>query len=267
MSYPYAMSILEKIIQDKKKEVQLRKTVLPAERLEGFGLFDRPTVSLKKTLKAQETGIIAEHKRRSPSRAIINQDGSVADIVAGYTAGGAGGISVLTDGKYFGGSLDDLLLARASTSLPLLRKEFIIDPYQILEAKAYGADAILLIAAVLSGEALRSLCESAHTLGLDVLLEVHSRAELEFSLDAGADLIGVNNRNLKTFEVSLEISRALSDLIPDGVGKISESGLKTPDQIRELKNLGFDGFLMGEAFMKTAQPGKALSDFLKRAGE
>lgn len=258
------MSILEKIIQDKKAEVQLRKTVLPAAKLEGFGLFDRPTVSLKNTLRSRQTGIIAEHKRRSPSRAIINQDCSVSNVVSGYTAAGAGGISVLTDGKYFGGSLDDLLLARAATALPLLRKEFIIDPYQILEARAYGADAVLLIAAVLSGDSLKSLCASAHALGMEVLLEVHSRSELEFSLDAGADLIGVNNRNLKTFEVSLEISRALSDLIPESVGKISESGLKSPDQIRELKKLGFDGFLMGEAFMKTAQPGEALEDFIKK---
>ncbi|MGB5190838.1 indole-3-glycerol phosphate synthase TrpC [Robiginitalea sp.] len=267
MTYPIAMSILEKIIQDKKKEVQLRKAMLPASKLEGFGLFDRQTVSLKNTLKAQPIGIIAEHKRRSPSRAVINQDCSVSDIVEGYAAAGAGGISILTDGKYFGGSLDDLLLARASTALPLLRKEFIIDPYQILEARAYGADAVLLIAAVLSKEALKSLCASAHALDLEVLLEVHSRAELEFSLDAGADLIGVNNRNLKTFEVSLEISRELSGLIPEAVGKISESGLKTPDQIRELKKLGFDGFLMGETFMKTAQPGKALGDFLKKTRE
>jgi len=258
------MSILEKIIQDKKREVELRKAVLPAAKLEGFGLFDRQTVSLKNTLKARETGIIAEHKRRSPSRAIINQDGNVPDIVSGYTAAGAGGISILTDGKYFGGSLDDLVLARASTSLPLLRKEFIIDPYQILEARAFGADAILLIAAVLSREALGSLCKSAQALGMEVLLEVHSRAELDFSLDAGADLIGVNNRNLKTFEVSLETSRALGNLIPEGVGKISESGLKSPGQIRELKDQGFDGFLMGEAFMKTADPGKALGDFLKK---
>jgi indole-3-glycerol phosphate synthase len=261
------MHILERIIQDKKKEVQMRKSLLPPARLEGFGLFDRPTVSLKESLKARKTGIIAEHKRRSPSRAIINQNSSVCDIVAGYDAGGAGGISILTDGKYFGGSLDDLLLARASTNLPLLRKEFIIDPYQILEARVYGADAILLIAAVLSKEALKGLCKTAHDLDLEVLLEVHSRAELEFSLEAGADLIGVNNRNLKTFEVSLDISRELSSSIPDTIGKISESGLKNTGQLRELKKLGYDGFLMGETFMKAPQPGKSLSEFLKKMEE
>jgi indole-3-glycerol phosphate synthase len=261
------MHILERIIQDKKKEVQMRKSLLPPSRLEGFGLFDRPTVSLKESLKARKTGIIAEHKRRSPSRAVINQKGSVWDIVAGYAAGGAGGISILTDGKYFGGSLDDLILARASTDLPLLRKEFIIDPYQILEARVYGADAILLIAAVLSQEALKKLCKTAHDLDLEVLLEVHSKAELEYSLEAGADLIGVNNRNLKTFEVSLDISKELSSHIPASIGKISESGLKRPEQLRELRALGYDGFLMGETFMKTDDPGKSLSGFLKNIEE
>lgn len=258
------MSILENIIADKRAEVQLRKSVIPPSDLEGFGLYDRPTTSLRESLKAQKTGIIAEHKRRSPSKAIINQKGSVSEIVAGYTAAGAGGISVLTDGKYFGGSLDDLLLARASTPLPLLRKEFIIDTYQILEAKAYGADAILLIAAVLSKAELRSLGSFAHSLNLEVLLEVHSKAELEFSIDTGADLIGVNNRNLKTFEVSLDISRELSELIPDTLGKISESGLGNAAELEELKQLGFEGFLMGEAFMKASDPGEALEEFLKK---
>ena len=258
------MSILESIIKDKRTEVQLRKSLIPPSRLEGFGLFDRPVNSLRKSLQARKTGIIAEHKRRSPSKAVINQSGSVADIVSGYTRAGAGGISVLTDGKYFGGSLDDLILARASTELPLLRKEFIIDPYQILEARAYGADAILLIAAVLSKDELHSLCRTAQSLDLEVLLEVHSRQELEFSLEAGADLIGVNNRNLKTFEVSLDVSRALCPLIPDSIGKISESGLKTGAELFELKQLGFEGFLMGEAFMKTSDPGSALVDFLKK---
>ncbi len=259
------MSILERIIADKRAEVALRKSVLPASLLKGWGLSHRPTSSLREALRSRKTGIIAEHKRRSPSRAVINQGGSVVDIVAGYTAAGAGGISVLTDGKYFGGSLDDLLLARASTDLPLLRKEFIIDPYQILEARAYGADAILLIAAVLSADELRALCDTAHSLDLEVLLEVHSEEELEHSLKAGADLIGVNNRNLKTFEVSLEVSRALCSAIPDSVGKISESGLHNAGQLRELKALGFDGFLMGEAFMKSENPGKSLQEFLKNA--
>ena len=169
-----AMNILDKIIQDKKDEVGLKKKLIPQTVLEDFGLVSRETRSLKKSLLSRPTGIIAEHKRRSPSRAVINQGCTVSEVVSGYDRAGAAGISVLTDGKYFGGSLEDLLLARASTDLPLLRKEFIVDPYQILEAKAYGADAILLIAAVLSENELALLSEKAHTLGLEVLLEVHN---------------------------------------------------------------------------------------------
>ena len=256
------MNILERIIQDKKEEVRLKKKLIPQRALEDFGLVSRETRSLKKSLMARPTGIIAEHKRRSPSRAVINQGCTVADVVTGYDRAGAAGISVLTDGKYFGGSLEDLLLARASTDLPLLRKEFIVDPYQVLEARAYGADAILLIAAVLSGSRLALLTEKAHALDLEVLLEVHNGEELEQSLQAGADLIGVNNRNLKTFEVSLQTSRDLVNRIPDTVGKVSESGLGNPDELRELRALGFHGFLMGESFMKEKDPGAALAALL-----
>jgi indole-3-glycerol phosphate synthase len=256
------MNILDRIIQDKKAEVGLKKKLVPEAALEGFGLISRETRSLKTSLLSRATGIIAEHKRRSPSRAVINQGCTVTEVVKGYEKAGAAGISVLTDGKYFGGSLEDLLLARASTDLPLLRKEFIVDPYQVLEAKAYGADAILLIAAVLSETDLASLCEKAHSLELEVLLEVHNGGELEKSLNAGADLIGVNNRNLKTFEVSLQTSRDLVNRIPHTVGKVSESGLGSPDQLRELKALGYHGFLMGESFMKEKDPGAALAALL-----
>jgi indole-3-glycerol phosphate synthase len=256
------MNILDKIILDKQAEVALKKSLLPEAALEGFGLVSRKTRSLKEALLSRPTGIIAEHKRRSPSRAVINQACSVSEVVKGYEKAGAAGISVLTDGKYFGGSLEDLLLARASTDLPLLRKEFIVDPYQILEARAFGADAILLIAAVLTESELGALSEKAHALGLEVLLEVHNRIELEDSLKAGADLIGVNNRNLKTFEVSLDISRELVTQIPDSVGKVSESGLGSPLELQELKSIGFDGFLMGESFMKEKDPGAALEALL-----
>ena len=258
------MSILDQIIADKKAEVALKKRLLPAARLEGFGLMDRPTRSLKESLLRSRTGIIAEHKRRSPSRAVINQGCSVAAVVSGYENAGAAGISVLTDGRYFGGSLEDLLLARGSTGLPLLRKEFIIDPYQLLEARAFGADAILLIAAVLREPQLGSLCREARSLGLEVLLEVHSLEELECSVSAGADLIGVNNRNLNTFEVDLGTSRELLPHIPGSVGKVSESGLNTLAQLRELRELGYDGFLMGESFMKHSDPGAALAALLKQ---
>jgi indole-3-glycerol phosphate synthase len=256
------MNILHQIILDKKAEVALKKSVMPEAALEDFGLVSRKTRSLKEALLGRPAGIIAEHKRRSPSRAVINQACSVSRVVKGYEKAGAAGISVLTDGKYFGGSLEDLLLARASTDIPLLRKEFIVDPYQILEAKAYGADAILLIAAVLTESDLNALSEKAHSLGLEVLLEVHSGAELTKSLKAGADLIGVNNRNLKTFEVSLDISRELVTRIPDTVGKVSESGLDSPSQLQELKSIGYDGFLMGETFMKEKDPGAALAALL-----
>ncbi len=257
------MNILDKIIADKTKEVRLKKALLPAKQLERFGLVDRNTRSLKESLLDRPIGIIAEHKRRSPSRAVINQGCSVAEVVTGYDRAGAAGISVLTDGKYFGGSLEDLLLARGSTDLPLLRKEFIVDPYQLLEARAFGADAILLIAAVLPQKTLQSLCRQAQQIGLEVLLEVHDLRELEASLDAGADMIGVNNRNLKTFEVDLDTSRNLLPHIPAAVGSISESGLGRPEELLELSASGYNGFLMGESFMKEKDPGSALANLLK----
>ena len=266
MPDPYRphMSILDKIVADKRSEVALKKQLLPPESLEQFGLANRPAVSLRQSLMQKQIGIIAEHKRRSPSRSVINQGCSVSQVVSGYEKAGAAGISVLTDGKYFGGSLEDLLLARASTDLPLLRKEFIIDPYQLLEARAFGADAILLIAAVLPKDELLSLSREAHALGLEVLLEVHSLQELENSVTAEADLIGVNNRNLKTFEVSLDTSRELIRHIPGEMGRVSESGLGTVGQLVELKELGYDGFLMGESFMKERDPGAALSALLNQ---
>lgn len=256
------MDILDKIVRDKRAEVALKKQVLPASNLEGLECFSRRCISLKASLASRPVGIIAEHKRRSPSRAVINQGCQVAEVAKGYESAGAAGMSVLTDGKYFGGSLEDLLLARASTDLPLLRKEFIVDTYQVTEAKAFGADAILLIASVLSAREMASLCQEAHRLGLEVLLEVHNAAELEKSLGAGADLIGVNNRDLKTFKVDLDTSRELVSRIPGSVGKVSESGLGQAAQLQELKALGFDGFLMGESFMKEEDPGGALAALL-----
>jgi indole-3-glycerol phosphate synthase len=209
------MNILEKIVADKYKEVELRKKLIPIEQLEQSVLFDKDPISLVRNLKSSTSGIIAEHKRRSPSKSIINQNLNVFDVAKGYENAGVCGMSVLTDGKYFGGSLDDLLTARASCKLPLLRKEFIIDPYQIIEAKAYGANVILLIAAILSKEELKAYSELAQSLELEVLLEIHDEKELNKSLHQSVDMIGVNNRNLKTFEVSLEISKTLSALIPE----------------------------------------------------
>lgn len=257
------MNILDKIVADKHIEVELRKKLIPIEQLEHSVLFDKTPISLVEKLKSSTSGIIAEHKRRSPSKSIINQDLNVFDVAKGYEKAGVCGMSVLTDGKYFGGSLDDLLTARASCKLPLLRKEFIIDPYQIIEAKAYGADVILLIAAILSKEELKAYSELAKSLELEVLLEVHNEAELKKSLIETVDMIGVNNRNLKTFEVSLETSKKLSALILDDFVKVSESGISDVEAIKELQSYGYQGFLIGENFMKTDNAGVSAKQFIK----
>ncbi len=257
------MNILDKIVADKHKEVELKKGLIPVKQLEQSVLFDRNTISLAKALQNSTTGIIAEHKRRSPSKAVINQKVSVQDVAVGYESAGVCGMSVLTDGKYFGGSLDDLVLARASTQIPLLRKEFIIDQYQLLEAKAYGADVILLIAAVLTRDRIKELSEFAKSLSLDVLLEVHNQEELEKSIMPSLDMLGVNNRNLKTFEVSTDISKTLSTQIPNDFVKVSESGISSIEAIKDLTKYGYKGFLIGENFMKTENPGASAVQFIK----
>ncbi|SEQ82351.1 indole-3-glycerol phosphate synthase [Hyunsoonleella jejuensis] len=257
------MNILDKITIDKRKEVALRKELIPISQLEQSVLFERPTVSLTSNLKNSKSGIIAEHKRRSPSKSVINNGLNVQDVAKGYENAGVCGMSVLTDGKYFGGSLDDLLTARASCNLPLLRKEFIIDEYQILEAKAYGADVILLIAAILTRDNIKQFSQFAKQLNLDVLLEVHNEEELHKSVMPSLDMLGVNNRNLKTFDVSLETSKQLSTLIPDDFVKVSESGISNINAIKELQPYGYQGFLIGENFMKTDNPGASATDFIK----
>ncbi|GGW22845.1 indole-3-glycerol phosphate synthase TrpC [Arenibacter certesii] len=258
------MNILDKIVIDKRKEVELKKSIVPISQLEASILFEKTTSSLVHKLRNSNSGIIAEHKRRSPSKAVINQNNSVFDVAIGYENAGACGMSVLTDGKYFGGSMDDLLLARASVKLPLLRKEFVIDEYQILEAKAYGADVILLIAAILTRAEIKALSQFAQSLKLEVLLEVHNEEELQKSKMPSLDLLGVNNRNLKTFTVSLETSKTLSTLIPNDFVKVSESGISSVEAIKELQPYGFEGFLIGENFMKTDNPGESASQFIKQ---
>ena len=258
------MDILSKIVADKYKEVDLKKSLIPTSQLEASVLFNRETLSLASALRNSKTGIIAEHKRRSPSKGTINQNTNVGQVAKGYLKAGVCGMSVLTDIKYFGGSLEDLQLARASVAMPLLRKEFIIDEYQVLEAKAHGADVILLIAAVLSKEEIKTFSELAKSLDLDVLLEVHNEAELHKSIMPSLDMLGANNRNLKTFEVSLETSKSLSKLIPDDFVKISESGISSIEAIKDLKQYGYQGFLIGENFMKTENPGKSAADFIKK---
>lgn len=258
------MNILDKIILDKKREVELKKSLIPVSQLENATLFGSRTISLSKILRNSATGIIAEHKRRSPSKAEINYSFTVEEVVKGYENAGVCGISVLTDGKYFGGSLDDLLLARASVNLPLLRKEFVVDEYQILEAKAHGADLILLIAAILTRDEIHDLSQFAQSLGLEVLLEVHNLEELQKSIMPSIDMIGVNNRNLKTFEVSLDFSKELAAEIPKEFVKVSESGISSIEAIKDLKNYGYKGFLIGENFMKTDNAGEAAKEFISK---
>ena len=256
------MNILDKITAYKIKEVEAKKEAIPIRLLEKFPLFAKETKSLAEVLRISTTGIIAEHKRRSPSKSVINDKVLLHEVVLGYEEAGASGISVLTDSNFFGGSLEDLLLAKKTVSIPILRKEFIVDPYQIYEAKAYSADAILLIAACLSSEELKQFSHLAKSLKLDVLIEVHNHEELEKSLLPNVDIIGVNNRNLKNFKVNIDISRKLSEEIPKEFVKISESGISDIETIKELKTYGFEGFLIGENFMKTENPGEAAKTFI-----
>lgn len=255
-------NILDKIIADKRKEVSLKKLLIPTSQLDASILTVRETVSLKNNLLKSTSGIIAEHKRRSPSKSEISYAFSVDNVVSSYTDAGVCGISILTDGKYFGGSLDDLLLARATTNLPLLRKDFVIDEYQILEAKAYGADLILLIASCLTPTEIKRFAAFAKSLQLEVLLEVHDLQELQRSITPNLDMIGVNNRNLKTFEVSLNNSIELSDKIPSDFVKVSESGITTAQDVLSLQQNGYKGFLIGENFMKSANPREVASAFI-----
>jgi indole-3-glycerol phosphate synthase len=249
------MNILDEIIAHKQKEVAEAKSLYPVKLLEQSIFFPSQTVSLRKYLqRADKTGIIAEFKRKSPSRGVINAFASVERTTIGYMQAGASALSVLTDKHFFGGSNDDLKTVRKYNFCPVLRKDFTIDEYQILEAKSIGSDAILLIAAVLDPARVKELTNFAHSFGLEVLLEVHDAVELKTNLDTGADLIGVNNRNLKTFDVSIDTSKQLADLIPDGVVGVSESGISAPETIIELRKYGYEGFLIGENFMKHSRP-------------
>jgi indole-3-glycerol phosphate synthase len=254
------MNILDEIIAFKRKEVAERKSRTDTGELEKGRFFSREGLSLKKTLvDPEKTGIIAEYKRRSPSKGIINDKDSVEAVTSAYAGFGASGISVLTDNHFFGGSLDDLVAAREN-DVPLLRKEFMIDEYQIIEAKAYGADVILLIAACLTVREVKDLAGFARQLGLEVLLELHDESELGHVSEA-VDLVGVNNRNLKTFEVDLEHSVRLSEKIGNGYLKVAESGINDVGNIRYLRQHGFSGFLIGEYFMKQKDPMDAFKKF------
>lgn len=257
------MNILDKIIDYKRTEVAGRKSLYPIKLLEQSIYFGTQPVSLRKYIQREDkSGIIAEIKRKSPSKGVINPHVSVERTSIGYMQAGASALSVLTDKEFFGGSNDDLTLARKYNFCPILRKDFTIDEYQIVEAKSIGADAILLIAAALEPERLKQLSDFAHSFNLEVLLEVHNEEELHANLEAGADLIGVNNRNLKTFELSIEVSKRLADQIPGDTVKVSESGIESVSTIMELKKYGYEGFLMGQNFMQHSRPEEACKEFI-----
>jgi len=262
------MNILDKIILHKRTEVARQKALVPTKVLEQSIYFASACHSMSQNIRRKDkTGIIAEFKRKSPSKGVINANAAVQATTKGYAEAGASALSVLTDVEFFGGSNDDLLAARKVNNCPIIRKDFTIDEYQIIEAKSIGADAILLIAAVLQPDQSRKLAAFARSLGLEVLLEVHNEEELRDHLGNGAEMIGVNNRNLKTFEVSIEISKRLAPLIPANVVKVSESGISSRQTILELKMHGFEGFLMGENFMKHERPDQAAMEFMNELRE
>jgi indole-3-glycerol phosphate synthase len=259
------MDILEKIIAHKEKEVAERKSLYPAKLLEKSIYFSTEKVSLRKyLLREDKVGIIAEIKRKSPSRGMIHEFVSIEQTSISYMQGGASALSILTDTEFFGGKNEDLTTARKFNFCPILRKDFVIDEYQIVEAKSIGADAILLIAAALSPKRLNELAIFAKSLGLEVLMEVHNGAELDQHLNDNLDIVGVNNRDLKTFKVSVDTSINLAEAIPDKFVKISESGISDPETVIKLMSHGFRGFLIGEYFMSHSRPGAACAEFIKK---
>ncbi|HUB59285.1 MAG TPA: indole-3-glycerol phosphate synthase TrpC [Puia sp.] len=260
------MNILDSIIAYKREEVAGRKAAVPVSALEKSSFFYRPCFSLKAALRDEgSTGIIAEFKRRSPSKGVINDKAAVAEVTRGYAAGGAACLSVLTDQHFFGGSDADLVTARVN-EIPILRKEFIIEEYQIVEARAIGADVVLLIAACLKPAEVRRLAVFARGLGLEVLLEIHGEDELDHICDETA-LVGVNNRDLKTFTVDIERSIRLSRRISAGKVLVAESGISHAETIMRMKAAGFRGFLIGESFMKEADPAAAFRQFVRQLQE
>jgi indole-3-glycerol phosphate synthase len=258
------MNILDKIIARKKVEVSAAKANKNIKDLESTKGFERKTYSLKDFLiDPSKTGIIAEFKRKSPSKGIINDLVTVEEVTTGYTAAGASALSVLTDHDFFMGHEEDVIAARKVNQIPILRKDFMVDEYQIIEAKSIGADIILLIAACLTPDEILHFAKLAKSLGLSTLLEVHNQEELDRNLNPYLDVVGVNNRNLKDFSVSIETSLRLAETIPSEFLKISESAISNTETIKLLKSVGFNGFLIGETFMRTKNPGQAMVDFVK----
>jgi len=255
-------NILDKILADKAIEVADRKEFISIDDLIKEPAFARETLSLKASLLASASGIISEFKRKSPSKGWIHADADLVGVTSGYSNAGASGISILTDEKYFGGTSADVVAARPGVTCPILRKEFVIDEYQIYEAKAMGADLILLIAAALTVQQTKDFARRAHEMGLEVLLEVHNEQELGHANEF-VDMLGVNNRNLKTFVTDVNVSFDLGDKIPADFVKVSESGISSPETVRELRKAGYRGFLMGENFMKEKNPAEALRCFIE----
>ncbi len=257
------MNILEKIFKQKQKFVEEKKSIIPTKLLEQSIYFDTPSISLKEyILREDKLGIIAEFKRKSPSKQAINLYANVEKVSIGYMQAGASAVSVLTDTEFFGGKNEDLRTVRKFNYCPILRKDFIFDEYQIVEAKSIGADAILLIAEMLEETQIKQLSQFAQSLGLEVLMEVHSRDELSKTNDF-IDLIGINNRNLKTFKVDTQTTLDILPFISNEKVKISESGISNAQTVAHLKEQGCDGFLIGEHFMKDAQPHKKCASFIK----
>jgi indole-3-glycerol phosphate synthase len=257
------MNILDKIVDQKKIEVAERKRIRSILDLEKESLFSKENYSLTSFIgNDAKTGIIAEYKRKSPSKGIINHHSTVEEVTAAYVANGAAGLSVLTDELFFGGRIEDLVKATVN-SIPLLRKDFMIDEYQLIEAKAFGADVILLIAACLTPNEVKQMASTAKNIGLEVLLEIHNEQELDHICEE-VDFVGVNNRNLKNFEVSINTSLQLINKIPTTKIAIAESGINNVDTIITLKKAGFKGFLIGEHFMRENDPANTFADFVKQ---
>ena len=258
------MKILDKIVEDKKIEINKLLSNSSISKLENSHLFSRKCISLKESIKNNNSGIICEFKRRSPSNENINYISSLSDVVSGYEEAGAAGLSILTNKKYFDGDTQDIIDIRDISNLPILRKEFIISEYQVIEAKSIGSDAILLIASILSKEEIISYSSLAKSIGLEVLLEIHSEDELYKISGDDIDIVGVNNRNLDTLEIDLNNSIELYGKIPSKFVKISESGISEFESILKLKEVGYNGFLIGEKFMKTNNPMESAYNFIKK---
>ena len=258
------MKILDKIVEDKKIEINKLLSNSSISKLENSHLFSRKCISLKESIKNNNSGIICEFKRRSPSNQNINYISSLSDVVSGYEEAGAAGLSILTNKKYFDGDTQDIIDIRDISNLPILRKEFIISEYQVIEAKSIGSDAILLIASILSEEEIIGYSSLAKSIGLEVLLEIHSEDELYKISGEDIDIVGVNNRNLDTLEIDLNNSIELYGKIPSKFVKISESGISEVESILKLKEVGYNGFLIGEKFMKTNNPMESAYDFIKK---